>query len=385
MPRRVLVNDRCLYRGGGGVSVYLRNVLSHWPVDSDIRVEGFCGRLPVGLRRACGLSARAPGRMRLRPLRELGRPARLARRAPHALRRLLQRGYARLYARAMRRGDFAASFEPNHLATPVDGPVVTTVHDLSVLEHPEWHPPDRVAQWEADLDATLSATTRWIAVSRFTRQRMTELLSISSERIAVTPLAARPLPDPGRTASAAGLPDRYLLHVGVLEPRKNVELLLDAWMLLPAELRRRVRLVLAGGPGWGGGAYFQRLMDHPAAGEVLTAGHVGDRDTALLLRHADGLLAPSPYEGFGLPLVEAMAAGLPVVCSTAEAFGEVAGEAARRLDPDDPAAWAEAMVRAVRDDTWRAQLTRAGRQRAQRFGWDVTAQRTAAVIASVLA
>jgi alpha-1,3-rhamnosyl/mannosyltransferase len=377
------MNDRCLYRGGGGVSVYLRNVLAHWPADSNVRLEGFCAGLPGVLRRAGGLSGRAPGPMRLCPLAQLGRPRRLARRAPHVLRRVLQRGYARRYAKAMRQGGFAASFEPNHLATPVDGPVVTTVHDLSVLEHPEWHPPDRVAQWEADLDATLSGTTRWIAVSQFTRRRMTELLSIPVERITVTPLAARALPAPDR-AAADGLPDRYLLHLGVLEPRKNVELLLDAWSLLPAELRGRVRLVLAGGAGWGGPGYFHRLVNHPAAGEVLAAGYVGDADTAALLQRAEALLAPSRYEGFGLPLVEAMAAGLPVVCSTADAFAEVTDDAAERLSPDDPHAWRDTIIRVIQDGSWRSQLATAGRQRAQRFRWDVTAQRTAGTIESVV-
>lgn len=380
MRGKVLVNDRCLYRGAGGVSVYLRNILAHWPADAATVPEGFCEALSPMVRRLGGLSGGGAGPMRLRPLAEMPRPPRLDRGCPQRMRRVLQMGYGRLYARHFQRGNYAVSFEPNHLAVGVDSPVVTVMHDLSVLEHPQWHPPDRVAHWRAELENTLRITTRWITVSRFTRSRMVELLSIPREQITVTPLAARPLP--AATEAAVALPDSYLLHMGTLEPRKNVELLLDAWAGLPDGFRRRVRLVLAGGAGWGGSDFFRRLAEHPAAGEVLWAGQVGEADAAVLLNNAVALLAPSWYEGFGLPIVEAMAAGVPVICSIAEAFAEVAGGAAERLAPDEPGCWREAIRRAVEDENRRTQMAEAGRDRAKLFDWRETARRTEEVIRS---
>ncbi|MGC9453718.1 MAG: glycosyltransferase family 4 protein [Phycisphaerae bacterium] len=382
MYRKFLVNDRCLYRGAGGVSVYLRNVLEHWPEDAAAVPTGFCSSLPPLLRRPAGLKRPKPGPLRLRPLSALGDPRRLARRTPQPMRRLLQCGYARLYARRYRRGKFSASFEPNHLAVGVDGPVVTVIHDLSVLENPQWHPPDRVAYWRAELEKTLEVTSRWITVSQFTRRRMAGLLSIPPELVTVTPLAARPLPPPAETAEE--LPPRYVLHLGVIEPRKNIELLLDAWSQLPGGFRREVRLVLAGGGGWGGEDFFKRLVTHPVAEEVLHTGHVGERDTATLLNAAAALVAPSWYEGFGLPIVEAMAAGVPVLCSTAEAFAEVAGDAGVRLPPDEAGRWSEAIRRVLEDGDWWSGLSRAGRARAALFDWRETARRTEEVIRSVM-
>ncbi|MFP3937827.1 MAG: glycosyltransferase family 4 protein [Phycisphaerae bacterium] len=382
MAGNVLVNDRCLYRGGGGVSVYLRNVLAHWPECAQVLPEGFCESLPSLVRRLTGLSAGKVGPMRLRTLSALGQPGELVRRTPQSTRRVLQRGYARLYARRYRKGRFAASFEPNHLAVGVEGPVVAVMHDLSVLENPRWHPFDRVSHWHAELENTLEVTTRWLTVSQFTRRRMTELLSVPPESITVTPLAARPLPPPVETPD--DLPPRYVLHLGVIEPRKNIELLLDAWLQLPAALRREVRLVLAGGPGWGEEDFFRRLITHPVSEEVIYAGHVGERDTATLLNGALALVAPSWYEGFGLPIVEAMAAGVPVLCSTADALVEVAADAGEKLPPDDANCWSEAICRVAEDETWRSELDEAGRKRAAMFDWRETARRTEEVIRSVM-
>ncbi|HAU36189.1 MAG TPA: hypothetical protein DCX07_00545, partial [Phycisphaerales bacterium] len=113
-----------------------------------------------------------------------------------------------------------------------------------------------------------------------------------------------PPPAPARAAQAAreaGLPRRFLLHLGTLEPRKNLVTLLDAWSLLPEDFRREVRLVLAGGVGWGAGVFWSELVNHPAAGEVLVSGYVSDADAAMLLSAALAVIVPSRYEGFGLP------------------------------------------------------------------------------------
>ena len=312
---------------------------------------------------------------KLRPLRELGRPGALTRRIPHLARRMLQTAYARRYIRTFCRGHYDGSFEPNHLAVRVTGPVVTTIHDLSVLDHPEWHPSDRLASWENDLPATLESTTHFVAVSQFTRARMIERLGISPERITAIALAARTLQltaDFSGRARAAGLPEAFLLHLGTLEPRKNIPLLLDAWHALPPQAKS-CKLVLAGGTGWGSEEHYRRLIDHPAGGEVLWAGYVSHEQAAGLLAAARAVLVPSSYEGFGLPILEAMAAGAPVICSTAEAFTEIAGAATERIDPADGPAWTAAIRRGIEDASWREELSRRGRAQAAKFSWQQTA------------
>jgi len=382
---RVLVDDRCLYRGGTGVSMYLRNLLRCWAAGSGVEIVWLCTHhlLRKGDWPGPGVAARTG--LALKPLRDLSPPRP---RAPLRARRVVQKAYGALLAAVFRSRRYACHFQPNYLAIPCGGCCVSAVHDLSVLEHPEWHPADRVKWWEADLAGSMAATDHWIVPSHFTRKRMVEILDVPSENITVIPYAARPLPysEPSSAAARkaeAGLPDRYLLHLGTLEPRKNLAMLLDAYAKLSPSLRRRCPLILAGSAGWGGAAFWQALVEHPVAGEALTTGYVSDATAALLLAGATAVAVPSLYEGFGLPVLEAMACGTPVLCSTAEALVEVAGEAAVVIDPQDADAWAGAMRAALQDAAWRETLAGRGRERAARFSWAQSARAHAACIRSL--
>jgi len=375
MGKRILVNDRCL-GGGGGVAVYLRNVLDHWPAQSAVRLEGFCAAVPLLGRLTAAHAGGSAELLALRPLKKLRACERRRYRLPRRVTRTMQRAYALAFAARLRSGQLAACFEPNHLA-PVGGkPVFTTMHDLSVIEHPQWHPANRIAQWESDLPATLANTTQWIAVSQFTAGRMAAVLGVPPERVAVIPLAARPLAYPDRAGieslkRAGVLPERFVLCLGTLEPRKNLLTLLDAWASM--ERRGGARLVLAGGRGWGGPEFWKALLGHPMAGEVLASQYVSDEAAAALLAGADAVLVPSHYEGFGLPVLEAFACGSPVICSRAQALVELAGAAAETLDAGDVEGWSKAMARALSDASWRRQCALAGRQRASQYSWVRTA------------
>ena len=382
----VLVDDRCLYRGGTGVSMYLRNLLRCWAAGSGVEMVGLCTHhlLRKGDWPGPGVAARAG--LALKPLRDLSPPRP---RAPLRARRVVQKAYGALLAAVFRSRRYACHFQPNYLAVPCGGCCVSAVHDLSVLEHPEWHPADRVKWWEADLARSVAATDHWIVPSHFTRKRMVEILDVPSENITVIPYAARPLPysEPSSAAARkaeAGLPDRYLLHLGTLEPRKNLAMLLDAYARLSPSLRRRCPLILAGRPGWGARPYWRGLLGHPLANEVLTTGYVGDEAAALLLAGAAATVVPSLYEGFGLPVLESMACGTPVICSTAEACVEVAADAAEMVAPCDEDAWARAMERCITEEDWARQHVEAGRARQARFSWHRTAKRHADCLAWVL-
>jgi alpha-1,3-rhamnosyl/mannosyltransferase len=359
--------------------MYLHSVLRHWPTGGPQRPVGLCTHL-LGHRDWPNPSRRPADDftpLDIRPLSELVRPHRLPRRLPHPVRHRIQRSYAAAFAARARSRNVCAVWEPNHIAIPTPRPTVTTVHDLSVLDHPEWHPTDRVAWYETDVDPGRRTTQRWITPSEFTARRLTALLDVSPGSIDVIPEAPRELHRPdGDLAdqlTQLGLDGPFLLHLGTLEPRKNLPLLLDAWAQTPEYARRGATLLLAGSVGWGDAPYCRSLADHPAAGEVQMCGYVSDAQAATLLAGAAATLVPSTYEGFGLPVVEAMAAGSPVLCSDVPVFREVAGHAATLLNPADPTAWAAAMQQALDDESWRQDRSRAGKQYVQRYSWHRTA------------
>jgi alpha-1,3-rhamnosyl/mannosyltransferase len=326
--------------------------------------------------------------LRLRPLRRLFDQAQIPSDTGACL-ELLYQAFRASFALHSRWGRYIAAFEPNNLPVRAAVPMVATIHDLSVVEYPQWHTPSRVARWRRHLTAALRHTARWITVSEFTRQRMVKLLGLDPLRITVIPEGARHMllpsaDDLARMPAAVGLPEQYLLFVGTLEPRKNLLGLLDAYGMLPLNQRRRTPLILVGRPGWGDENFWRALLDHRMADEALVTGFLDDRRLAEVLARASALLMPSFYEGFGLPVVEAMAAGCPVICSDIDAHREVAGEAAERIAPENTGAWSDAMGRAIEDASWRRQRRTAGIERIRTFSWERAARLHAEVIADAV-
>jgi glycosyltransferase involved in cell wall biosynthesis len=236
-------------------------------------------------------------------------------------------------------------------------PVVVTVHDLAVLRHPEAFTPWVRVYARTLLRPVLRAADRVLAVSEFTRREVVELAGVDDERVRVTPNAVD-----GRFAPEGEAADGdYLLAVGTLEPRKRLQVAVDAARRLGAELR------VVGAPGWGG---------VQAGGDGVRAlGFVSDDELARLLRGARCLVYPSRYEGFGLPVLEAMRCGTPVVTSAGTAMEEVADGAAVLVDGADPAAVAEGIEEAERR---RDELRGLGLERARAYSWERTAALTAA-------
>ncbi|MCI0652804.1 MAG: glycosyltransferase family 4 protein, partial [Planctomycetes bacterium] len=323
-------------------------------------------------------------------LRELagGRPrGALAGPVAGFVRRPLRFLYRRAFRGAARSDRFAAVFEPNHLTIPTERPAVATFHDLSVVERPEWHPREDAANWERSLSASLAATAHFIADSAFTRGRMMEFLGLRGEQITVAHLAPclRAKRDGvAAIANRSALPARYLLHLGTIEPRKNIGVLLDAYLQLPARIKDTCGLVLCGARGWGDGAFWRALAEHPAAERVACTAYLPRGAADALLAGAAALVIPSRYEGFGLPLAEALTAGVPAIASDIEVFHEVAADAALYALPTDPAAWAAQIARLLDERELAAALARAGTARAGYFSWEKTAATTLAVLREVV-
>jgi len=231
-------------------------------------------------------------------------------------------------------------------------PVVVTVHDLAVFRYPETFRRWTRTYSRAIVPKVVRAAARVIAVSDFTRRELVELLGVAEERIAVVPNAVEPVFVPGGPAAEG----EYVLAVGTLEPRKNLARLAEAAGRLGVELR------VVGARGWG-------RVELPGAVQWL--GELPDEELAALYRGARCFAYPSLYEGFGIPILEAMACGCPVVTSAGGACEEVAGGAAVLVDPLDVASIADGLERA-RDGA-------AGIERAGGFSWQASAAATAAV------
>jgi glycosyltransferase involved in cell wall biosynthesis len=233
----------------------------------------------------------------------------------------------------------------------------TTIHDLVPLRFPEWTTP-RTREMHGEKYASAAATCDVVfANSAYTAADVVERLGIPAERVRVALPGLRDGLAPAGERADLGRP--YVLALATSEPRKNLARLVDAWRLLDGELG----LALAGGEGWGGQA-------PPADAGIRRLGYVPDADVARLLRGAAVFAYPSLFEGFGMPVVEAMACGTPVVASAHPSLDEACGDAALRADPDDPAAIAAAVDEAIRR---RHELVPAGLAHAGSFSWDATA------------
>jgi glycosyltransferase involved in cell wall biosynthesis len=223
-------------------------------------------------------------------------------------------------------------------------PVVLTVHDLALLRYPEAFPRWHGLYGRAGLRATLHAADAVVAVSEFTKEETTSLVGVPAERIRVIPNGVDDMFSPNGPAAEG----EYVLTVATLEPRKNLARAVEAAKLAGLEL------CVVGAQGWGG-------VDVPG-----WVGEVPDGELAALYRGARCVLYPSLYEGFGLPVLEAMACGTPVVTSRGTAIEEVAGGAAVLADPMDTAALAAGIAEALER---RAELVPAGLERARAFTW----------------
>ena len=273
---------------------------------------------------------------------------------------------------------------------PVRGdlPLVSVVHDLTALTHPEWHNARTLVGFLPLWEKTVERAARFVCVSESTARDLSDLYPETTSRVAVAcngvekifaPLSNSAEAERTRRRFASGR--RYVLYLGTLEPRKNVETLVAACERLWARRRSRPDLVLAGGPGWKSAALVRRIARSPFRDKIHVAGYA-PRPVALdLYRAAEVFVYPSLAEGFGLPVAEAMACGTPVVASDIDALREVAGDAALLVPPHDAAELERTIARVLEDEETRESLRRAGPPRAALFTWEAAAERTATALA----
>lgn len=268
---------------------------------------------------------------------------------------------------------------------------VITVHDLSVFKFPETHPAERIRQFERNFSRSLRKVAHVITDSEATRREVIEFLSCLPSFVTAVPLgvearfAPRVQRDLDPLLGSLGLTYRgYTLCVSTLEPRKRIDYLIEAYRQLPEALRRAVPLVLVGGGGWCNESLKQEILRARSEGWLLPLGFLPDAQLPGLYAGASLFVYPSLYEGFGLPVLEAMASGVPVVTSDRTSLPEVTGGAATLIDPDDVGALKEAIHRGLEDDAWRRHAGTQGLAVARRFDWNLCAENTVSVYRKII-
>ena len=264
-------------------------------------------------------------------------------------------------------------------------PVVITVYDLIALQYPRWCKPLNRMNYRVFLPLSVRKADGIIVPSRATAEAVRSVFPHAAEKVKIIPLGVDPafrvIPDPSlreETRRRLGLPFRFILFVGRHEPKKNLTALIDAFHLIRSHGGCACKLVLAGTEGWRQEPVRRRIRQLGLEAEIVFPGYVSQETLPLLYNLADVFVFPSLYEGFGLPPIEAMACGVPVVCSDGGALPEVTGDAALRVDPSDTPRLAAAIQSVMQDSELRRQLIEKGLRRAQALQWEAAVRATEA-------
>ncbi|MBH3341395.1 glycosyltransferase family 4 protein [Pseudomonas mendocina] len=374
---RIALNTRILQAPRTGIGQYVVELIAALEGDPSLELEFFHGwgwnrQLPPaalpGYSRWAAWAKHLPGAYRIR--------------------RLLEQ---RHFDRGLRHKAVDLYHEPSLWPLDFQGPMLMTLHDLTHVHFPQTQPADRLAEIARRVEPALERATVILTDSQFVADELQRHYGVARERLRVAPLGyaqrfrPRLATELGRVTAPLGVtPGSYLLFVGTLEPRKNLALALRAHALLPETVRQRYPLLIAGMAGWRRDTFADELQRALASGHVRLLSYLDDERLAELLAGARMLLFPSLYEGFGLPVLEAMASGVPVVLSPNSALPEVAGEAGTYIEIDDLEGWSGSILRLIEDQAeWHARRL-AGLKQAQSFSWKRCAGITAAAYRQAL-
>ncbi|CAI8864478.1 glycosyltransferase family 4 protein [Pseudomonas donghuensis] len=280
--------------------------------------------------------------------------------------------------------------EPNFILKPHDGPCLTTIHDLSFIHYPHFHPAERVEWLNRELPGTLARADYIITDSQLVRSELIGRFNLPGSKVRAIYLGADQRFAPRSEQQTLNVLRRhglehgnYIAFVGTLEPRKGLTVLLDAWTRLPLALRRAFPLVIAGAPGWRNADLLERIHSLQAKGEVRYLRFVAADELPSLYAGAALFAYPSVYEGFGLPVLEAMASGVPVICTAGTSMAEFAQDAAVLHEPDSSESLADGLKRLLEDEGLRRALAGKGLAQAAQYSWARCARETTEVYQSM--
>lgn len=378
---KVVINGMAALERKTGVGHYIDRL--HRELPSTVTARLFPGDLMRPVAKRLAPKARTIGGPTTGPATWRSTMGRLAKEGGRAA----AQAYFATYSRAQR---YDLYHEPNYIPFRSHLPTVLTVHDLSVLLHPEWHPSERVKLHEQKFMTAVTSARHIITGSRQVRQELLNLIPLSPDRVTAVyygigeEFVAPPAEERQRLRERWKLPERFFLYVGAVEPRKNLMVAMRAFVDLPASVRERCPLILAGPWAWKSSEVADYFETHAGPAGARHLGYISDADRIGLYACATALVYPSRYEGFGLPPVEMMACGGAVLAGPSRAVREVLGPHATYLDGDDVAGWREAMRRQANDpeSTDRDRETRIAH--ARQYTWSRCARETLAVYRQAL-
>lgn len=267
----------------------------------------------------------------------------------------------------------------NFIVPPrVKGKVITVIYDMTYLRFPETMNESNLRRIRRDIDYSVVRSDRIVTISEFSKSEIHELLQVPEEKIDVVysaPSIATGAVDFQMVQERLKIQKPYLLYVGTIEPRKNLIRLIQAFDWLKREKQIPHQLILAGGGGWKTEEIHQAAEAAQFGREIQFTGYLSSEEKNALYQNADAMVFPSLYEGFGMPPLEAMLFGCPVICSDAASLPEIVGEAAELVDPLDVQAIADGIWHVLSNRDYRRSLIEKGAQQALRFSWDRSAEK----------
>ena len=269
-------------------------------------------------------------------------------------------------------------------------PVVTTIHDVSFKRYPEFFTFMDRTILDMAVKRAGKAAARILTVSEFQKSEIVELYGISPDKITATHLAAgeqfKPVDrDQARSQlkEEYGIDKNFVLSVGVIQPRKNLQRLLEGYAKLDKEIRSSHKLVIVGKYGWKESGFPKKIEELGLVDDVVLPGHVPYEELPVFYSAAELFVYPSVYEGFGLPPLEAMACGTPVVTGNRSSLPEVVGNAGIMVDPYDPAEFTNAITKVLSDESLRTEMSRKGLAQAKNFSWTKMAEQVLQVYRNI--
>ena len=377
---KLLINTESLLPPITGIGTYTLNLLKQYSRQGDFEtIECFSGH-----RFSTAIQAieQSESTTHYRPIKSQGRVNRVLRSSimAYRTRELLRNTLLRLKSTQLK--DFVYH-EPNFILKHHKGPAVATIHDLSFISHPQYHPAKRVAWLASELPKTLARADMLITDSEQVRRELIELYAVDEHKVRAIHLgaSARYAPQTVEQTKATmeqyGLTHgEYLLFVGTLEPRKGVDTLLESWANLPAHLKKAYPLVLAGAPGWGNKSLQDRIVKLSQNDGLRHLSFVPAGDLSALYAGATAFVYPSHYEGFGLPVLEAMSCGVPVICTADTSMSEITGDHALLIQSGNAEQLTDQIRRLLEDEQLRLSLSSTGLVRAGSFSWRKCAEQT---------
>ncbi|HSX17894.1 MAG TPA: glycosyltransferase family 1 protein [Candidatus Saccharimonadales bacterium] len=260
---------------------------------------------------------------------------------------------------------------------------IIVVHDISFIKFPQFTQAKNLKYTPKLLRRSIKRAAHIITVSENSKKEIAEFYKLPPDRITVIPNGVdherfypRPAIDIGKVRQKYSLPENYIHFHGTIEPRKNIEGILDAYAQLDTGLKTRYALVLSGGKGWNDEGIYRKIGQLQKAGnKILLLGYIENEELAPLLSGASVFIWPSFYEGFGVPPLEAMACGVPVITSNSSSLPEVVGDAAIKIRPEDTRALTAAINQVLSDTTLASNLSRAGLSQSKKYTWEASAQK----------